>query len=181
MPESHLIMRAWRDEDEVGILELEKAVWGETEAVDPAFFDWQYRRNPEGRAAIFCYEAPDGRIAAQYAVIPIPLRVKGTRIAGSLSLNTVTHPDYRRLGLFTKAATAVYEQLRRSMSSYGDRELYIPWGSPMRTVILGSSRNWTSRTWDVRRSWSKFSILRLLQPARIWLINGRDSLLSYAR
>lgn len=113
MPDGDLTLRPWRDEDQAGILELERAVWGETEAVDPAFFDWQYRQNPQGRAVIFCCESPEGRIAAQYAVIPIPLRVKGMRITGSLSLNTVTHPDYRRLGLFTKTAIAVYEQLRQ--------------------------------------------------------------------
>ncbi len=118
MPESDLTLRLWRDEDQAGILELERAVWGETEAVDPAFFDWQYRRNPEGRAVIFCCESPGGRIAAQYAVIPIPLRVKGMRITGSLSLNTVTHPDYRRLGLFTKTAMAVYEELQRQGIAY---------------------------------------------------------------
>ena len=77
------------------------------------FLTGSTRRNPEGRAVIYCCEAPEGRIAAQYAVIPIPLRVKGTRITGSLSLNTVTHPDYRRLGLFTKTAMAVYEHLQR--------------------------------------------------------------------
>jgi len=113
VPERKLTLRPWRDEDQAGILALERAVWGETEAVDPAFFDWQYRRNPEGRAVIFCAEDQVGMIVAQYAIIPIPLRFKGRRITGSLSLNTATHPDYRRRGLFTKTAMAVYEQLQR--------------------------------------------------------------------
>ncbi len=64
MPESHLIMRAWRDEDEVGILELEKAVWGETEAVDPAFFDWQ---------------VPVGTRKAEPSSIVVRLRKGGSR------------------------------------------------------------------------------------------------------
>lgn len=118
MPETELTLRPWRDEDQAGILALERAVWGETLSVDPAFFDWQYRGNPEGRAIIFLAEDSNGMIAAQYATIPIPLRFRGTRIVGSLSLNTVTHPDYRRLGLFTKTAKAVYEQLPRQGIPY---------------------------------------------------------------
>jgi len=118
MSESELTLRPWCDEDQAGILALERAVWGNTEAVDPVFFDWQYRRNPEGRAVISCAVGPGGMIVAQYATIPIPLRFKGTRIVGSLSLNTATHPDYRRLGLFTKTAMAVYEQLQRQGIAY---------------------------------------------------------------
>jgi GNAT superfamily N-acetyltransferase len=118
VPESELTLRPWRDEDQAAILALERAVWGDSEAVEPAFFDWQYRRNPEGRAVISCAVDPEGMIVAQYATIPIPLRFKGTRIVGSLSLNTATHPDYRRLGLFTKTAMAVYEQLERQGIEY---------------------------------------------------------------
>jgi GNAT superfamily N-acetyltransferase len=118
LPESDLTLRPWRDEDEAGMLALQKEVLGDRGILDPAIFDWQYRRNPEGRAVIFCCEDPEGRIAAQYAVIPIPLRVKGTRIAGSLSLNTATHPNYRHRGLFTETAMAVYEELEQRGVAY---------------------------------------------------------------
>ncbi len=118
VPTSGPTLRPWCDEDQVGMLALQKEVFSNGGILDPAFFDWQYRRNPEGRAIIFCFEDSDGRIVAQYAVIPIPLRVKGTRIAGSISLNTATHPDYRRQGMFIKTAMAVYEKLEELGIAY---------------------------------------------------------------
>lgn len=111
MSEGTICLRPWRDDDEPGMIALEKLVFGSPKVSPSDFFHWQYRTNPEGRAIIYVCEAPDGTVVGQYAVIPLPVRLSGHRFTASLSLNTATHPDYRRRGLFRKAATAVYDRL----------------------------------------------------------------------
>ena len=130
MPRDPLILRSWTDADESGMLALERLVWGATEMAKSDFFDWQYRKNPAGRALIWCYENLDGMIVSQYAVIPVPLKVGSNRILGSLSLNTVTHPDYRRRGLFVKAAEALYSKLAL-------REIPLTYGFPNEASYAG--------------------------------------------
>ncbi|MBI5249544.1 MAG: GNAT family N-acetyltransferase [Desulfomonile tiedjei] len=102
-------IRSWTDEDEAGLLDLHRLVSGEGDLSSPEFFDWQYRQNPAGRAFIGVAQEPGGMIVAQSAAIPVPLRMRGKRTMGSFALNSVTHPDYRRHGLFTKCAMKVFE------------------------------------------------------------------------
>jgi hypothetical protein len=105
------VVRSWTDEDEPSLLELHRLVSGEGDLSNPEFFDWQYRQNPAGRAFLACAQETGGMIVAQSAAIPVPLRIDGKSIIGSFTLNATTHPDYRRLGLFTKCAIKVLEEL----------------------------------------------------------------------
>ena len=51
-------------------------------------------------------------LAAHYVVLPIRAAVGGQPVAAALSLNTATHPDYQRRGLFVRLAEATYEMAR---------------------------------------------------------------------
>lgn len=71
------------------------------------YLTWLYRDNPEG--GVVGFDAWDGYIlAAHYSTIPVCWSFCGTLYNGLLSLNTATHPDFRRQGLFTRLAEATY-------------------------------------------------------------------------
>ncbi len=73
------------------------------------YLDWQYRRNPEGLAIGFEAFAPDGTLAAHYVCLPVTMTVDGQQQPALLSLNTATHPNHQRKGLFKQIASATYE------------------------------------------------------------------------
>ena len=99
-----------RDGDEnnmEGILFLRNLVFGEVERdkLDPRFFKWQIRENPDGMAWIYLVE--DGnKIVGHLADLPKRFSVQGKVVLGTLTHDMMVHPDYRRRGIST--ATAIY-------------------------------------------------------------------------
>lgn len=88
--------------------ELFKACFPTTGKFTPAYLDWLYLANPDGRALGF--DAWDGeRLAAHYVCVPARAQVEGREAPVLLSLNTATHPDYQGRGLFTRLAAMSYE------------------------------------------------------------------------
>jgi GNAT superfamily N-acetyltransferase len=89
---------------------LFESSFGTTE-INPAFLDWQYNRNPNG--AVIGYDAVlEGELAAHYATIPMAAHLGGRLARGLLSINTATHPDHQRQGLFPRLAEMSYERGR---------------------------------------------------------------------
>jgi GNAT superfamily N-acetyltransferase len=87
---------------------LFKACFPATAKFTPAYLDWLYLANPDGRALGF--DAWDGeRLAAHYVCVPARAWVEGREAPVLLSLNTATHPDYQGQGLFTRLAAMTYE------------------------------------------------------------------------
>jgi GNAT superfamily N-acetyltransferase len=87
---------------------LFKACFPATDKFTPAYLDWLYVANPDGRALGF--DAWDGeRLAAHYVCVPARAWVEGREVPVLLSLNTATHPDYQGKGLFTTLAAMTYE------------------------------------------------------------------------
>jgi hypothetical protein len=108
--------RDYRPGDERGIVDLWKQVFsegGEIERADPAYWNWQFRDNPAGLPKIRVAVA-DGSIVGHYAVIPVHMEFLGKPVLGTLSLDTMTHPDYRRQGMLTTLANELYADLGRS-------------------------------------------------------------------
>jgi hypothetical protein len=95
-------IRAYRDGDEEGIYQLWRVVY-------PAYrtdweswkrrWHWLYKENPAGNGLIWLAEA-NGQIVAQHALIPVKYKVSDQIVLGSWGVDAMTHPDYRRLGLF---------------------------------------------------------------------------------
>lgn len=72
------------------------------------YMSWLYSKNPDG--TVFGYDAfSNNRLAAHYACIPVQIRLFGNIANALLSLNTATHPDFQRKGLFTKLAELTYK------------------------------------------------------------------------
>src|SRR5262245_58563248 len=77
---------------------------------DEAYDQWRYLRTPDGPAPTVV-AVEDSRFAGSYTVSPTVLEIGGERVRGAQSLDTMTHPDFRGRGLFTKLALACFERL----------------------------------------------------------------------
>lgn len=108
-------LRAFRDGDQEGILELYKVVYPEREYDRDKWmkwWQWMYRDNPNGKGIVWL-AVHDGKVVGQYAIVPRRMKVGSQSVAGALSLDTMTHPGYRRQGIFETLAKAVYEEAGR--------------------------------------------------------------------
>jgi GNAT superfamily N-acetyltransferase len=72
------------------------------------YLEWQYVRNPHGRAIGFNAYRRD-ELAAHYVTLPVAARLEGRASTGVLSLNTATHPEHQGRNLFTTLAEKTYE------------------------------------------------------------------------
>jgi hypothetical protein len=71
------------------------------------YLEWQYQRNPDGPPVAYCGEQ-DGQTVAQYLVLPRTYSFSERTVRGSLSVNTLTHPQHRGGGWFVRLAEATY-------------------------------------------------------------------------
>ena len=105
--EHHWMTREGNEKDMEGILSLRKIVFGQTEEdkLDPRFWRWQIKENPDGVAWIYLAEDGD-KIVGHLADLPKRFSVQGRVVLGTLTHDMMVHPDYRRKGVST--ATARY-------------------------------------------------------------------------
>jgi GNAT superfamily N-acetyltransferase len=74
------------------------------------YFDWKFLQNPAGKAIGFvAYH--EGNVAGFYGVIPEDFIINGEKTVIYQSMDTMTHPDYQRQGLFTNLAKKTYQHL----------------------------------------------------------------------
>lgn len=74
------------------------------------YFSWKYRDNPSG--SLVGFEAThQGAVVASYAVIPEAYVVDGRPRVVWQSMDTMTHPDYQRRGLFVTLARMTFDHL----------------------------------------------------------------------
>ncbi len=118
--EKNLQSKSYQEGDEAHIVRLFQLVFGRPMTLD--YWHWRFRDNPAGRPQVEL--AWDGEIlAGHYAVSPVWLSVKGQKLQSALSMTTMTHPDYRGLGLFTSLATTLYGRM-------ADSGYDLVWGFP---------------------------------------------------
>lgn len=89
---------------------LSRSFYGDIDISSQDFLDWQYFQNPWGEVIGYVAEDNKNHIVGQYLVIPMDLCYKGSPLKGSLSLNTLTHPDYSGQGIFTSLARRTYSK-----------------------------------------------------------------------
>ena len=96
------------------LIALAAVEYGDAEISNKDYLRWQYLCNPAGNALVVVARADSGELAGQYVVVPMEFKVDNEIVRGSLSLNTLTHPEYRGQGLFTQMAKKTYEICERS-------------------------------------------------------------------
>lgn len=97
--------RFYQEGDEKAILELTKIAFGFEMNVD--YWLWQYKNNPAGKGIINMAFHED-RLVSHYAISPTRCFYQGKPRTAGLSMTTMTHPEYQRMGLFPKLADNVY-------------------------------------------------------------------------
>lgn len=97
--------RAMRDGDDQAIFDLYEAAIGRH--IERREWEWIFRLSPAGPAFVHVADH-GGLMAGQYAITRANLQVQGRRVAGAQSFDTMTHPNYRKQGIFTVLAKDVY-------------------------------------------------------------------------
>lgn len=82
---------------------------------DPAFLKHQYFENPAGDALIeLAIDPRNGNLAGQYVVQPQIMHICGENKKCVLSLNTLTHKNYRGQRIFVGLAEKTYERAEKN-------------------------------------------------------------------
>lgn len=94
------------------ILHLAEENYGaDNDTANGAFIAHEYFENPSGNALIdVALDTEKNRLGGLYAVVPTVLSINGVSTKCVLSLNTLTHEDYRGQGVFTTLAEHVYQR-----------------------------------------------------------------------
>jgi hypothetical protein len=110
------------DENFASLVALGNITYGGREISDPEYLEWEYLQNPDGKAVIFTATSNENvqqdpymdstRVVAQYIVLPRQYSIHGEVVRGSLSVNSLTHPHFRRHGLFSKLALDTFNRCR---------------------------------------------------------------------
>ncbi len=121
------IIRDGSDKDVDRILKLRHLVFGKVEEdkLTPAFWEWEYLNGPDGRGLIYLVE-DQKEIVGHFADLPRRFFIHGESSLGTLSLDLMVHPDYRRKGMFLQlgryAAQRVQEMGGQLMTAYPIRK-----------------------------------------------------------
>ena len=168
------ILREARDADRDAILALRQRVFSteDPEKQDPSFWQWEFRSGPEGNARIFVAEDM-GKIVGHYAMVPQDFLLEGEPCKGSIVVDLMTHPDYRRQGIFNRIAkfafaaasdqigfASAYPIRKESMAGF----LSIGWVEQFKIPVLVRPLSW--RAIAERYRLPVGSVLELL--ARPW-------------
>ena len=99
-------MREAVHEDLEGIRALFNVVWGYNR---PLHFDqWRYFNGPQGSCpAVIALDGPT--VVGFYTGLPTRIRLGREVVSGIQSMDTLTHPDYQRQGVFATLAEACYK------------------------------------------------------------------------
>jgi GNAT superfamily N-acetyltransferase len=73
------------------------------------WWKWQHKDCPSGPPIIYFADA-DGLLAGQYEMVRMRVRHDGKEKEGFHSQDTMTHPDFRRQGIFKELATSTYDK-----------------------------------------------------------------------
>lgn len=106
-------VRPFREDDEAGVLDLLGASLGPgpTGSRTPEFFRWKHLENPFGRSLMLVAEAR-GQIVGLRAFMRWQFEANGRAVRAVRAVDTATHPEFQRLGIFTRLTRAALEQLR---------------------------------------------------------------------
>ena len=99
-------VRGYKNGDEDGILQFIQLAfkWD-----DKKYWNWRYRDNPAGIGRIWLADDA-GKIVGHYAMIPIKMKIGDETVTASLTVDIVTHPNYRRQGIFETLARKAYTE-----------------------------------------------------------------------
>ena len=109
-------IRPFHEEDEAGVLELMRLVLGRGPVPHrpPEFFRWKHLANPFGRSLLLVAEA-DGSVVGLRAFMRWRFQAGEHLVESVRAVDTATHPDYRRLGVFAELTAEALERVEGSV------------------------------------------------------------------
>ena len=117
-----MIISKWIDtkENEKAILDLARRVYSRSDIINSSYFDWQYRKNSQGKAIIMLglNEEQNNSVIGIASVIPMSLSIDREIILGSLACNVAIHPDFRMRGNFSKLLSSLSSNLLENNIHY---------------------------------------------------------------
>jgi GNAT superfamily N-acetyltransferase len=123
-------VRPFRQEDEPGVLQLLRVALGPGPIGErtPEFFAWKHRHSPFGESLMLVAEDA-GRIVGLRAFLRWRFRAGGRSVAAVRAVDTATHPDYRRRGVFSRLTSDALDAL--------DGEAAFVFNTPNPTSLAG--------------------------------------------
>lgn len=105
-------IREYAPDDETAVVDLLNIALGTGRAFErsAAFFRWKHHDNPFGRSLMLL--ADDDRIVGLRAFLRWQFRAGDRTILGVRAVDTATHPEYQRMGIFSRLTSACLEQAR---------------------------------------------------------------------
>lgn len=106
-----VLVRRYTDEDMPAVLDVMRAALGEPPGLGrtPDLFAWKHLENPFGRSIMLVAEA-EGRVAGFRAFMRWRLTmIDGQELSCVRAVDTATHPDFQRRGIFRSLTTAGIE------------------------------------------------------------------------
>lgn len=108
--------RSFRPHDEAGVLELMKESLGESPTLQRTheLWEWKHQISPFGASYVrlACDEADT--LVGMRAFMKWQFQVEGRTLEAVRAVDTATHPDYRRLGIFSTLTSQVVDEVRDS-------------------------------------------------------------------
>lgn len=102
--------RDYQSGDEYQILALYKEVNNREMTLE--HWKWKFTESPSGRGIIKLMF--DGeKLIGHRGAIPMIVSIQGVDTPAAIMVNTLTHPDYQRLGVSTCLADAIYDEARQ--------------------------------------------------------------------
>jgi GNAT superfamily N-acetyltransferase len=115
-PATDLAIRPYRDDDEAEVLDLVRGSLGGGPAGErpPEYFRWKHLENVFGRSFMIVAES-EGRIIGFRALMRWRFEVDGRTFEAVRPVDTVTHPDFRGRGVFSRLTRTALDLLHEDV------------------------------------------------------------------
>jgi GNAT superfamily N-acetyltransferase len=154
-----LTVRRYDDSAAPVVLDLAKQVLGERPATrkTPEYWHWKHHQNPFGASyGLYAWDEAAGRVAALRILLRWRFQTPGGgNVLAVRAVDTATHPEYRRQGLFSMLT-------RRAIAELGREGVQLIFNTPNRDTSLPG---YLKMGWQVVANWSVQ--IRPMKPARM--------------
>ncbi len=108
---ANLSFREYKKGDEYQILRLFKQVFNRDMGID--YWNWRFRSNVQGEMQVdLAFDS--GKLIGHSALSPVKMIFNNKVTLAGLSNNTMTHPGYRGMGIYSSLANKTYDRAKNA-------------------------------------------------------------------